>query len=439
MSQQMVSPSAITSKLTALLRLGLVSKNNVARAITVFKNPEKAMKSGANRMLVQDLLVDIVDRIINNKNLYTVIKQTLVKDPANESNQPIEENVQKERTKTLLRSGLVKKKDIMIARRAVSSNKNLTSMSAVGVYREMMIGMLDSMVKKITGNPILFNAFKKTLGTETVEESFTSPNLESISEFFLDIDGVSLRESNKPTNPGLWSQAKTLAKNRLPYCSTDCSEGWATKWYNENGGDWQSIEEGKNFFTFIDNLEELNRETIHNYTYRARDNAKELELWGKTYGSSDKDRLKIKNRKKGMKKALKKLGHNFVEMAQSHNRRREMEKHLSKPLNNWMKDLDNNEKNDNEHLYGLGGKKVKFRTRKKRALVTGMKEWIEGESQKGVSDKARSIAREIHRKYNTQKQVEMPAETSSTSPKKIESQSKARQNRKNRAIKKANT
>ena len=427
MSQQMVSPSAITSKLTALLRLGLVSKNNVARAITVFKNPEKAMKSGANRMLVQDLLVDIVDRIINNKNLYTVIKQTLVKDPANESNQPIEENVQKERTKTLLRSGLVKKKDIMIARRAVSSNKNLTSMSAVGVYREMMIGMLDSMVKKITGNPILFNAFKKTLGTETVEESFTSPNLESISEFFLDIDGVSLRESNKPTNPGLWSQAKTLAKNRLPYCSTDCSEGWATKWYNENGGDWQSIEEGKNFFTFIDNLEELNRETIHNYTYRARDNAKELELWGKTYGSSDKDRLKIKNRKKGMKKALKKLGHNFVEMAQSHNRRREMEKHLSKPLNNWMKDLDNNEKNDNEHLYGLGGKKVKFRTRKKRALVTGMKEWIEGESQKGVSDKARSIAREIHRKYNTQKQVEMPAETSSTSPKKIESQSKARQ------------
>ena len=439
MSQQMVSPSAITSKLTALLRLGLVSKNNVARAITVFKNPEKAMKSGANRMLVQDLLVDIVDRIINNKNLYTVIKQTLVKDPANESNQPIEENVQKERTKTLLRSGLVKKKDIMIARRAVSSNKNLTSMSAVGVYREMMIGMLDSMVKKITGNPILFNAFKKTLGTETVEESFNSPNLESISEFFLDIDGVSLRESNKPTNPGLWSQAKTLAKNRLPYCSTDCSEGWATKWYNENGGEWQSIEEGKNFFTFIDNLEELNRETIHNYTYRARDNAKELELWGKTYGSSDKDRLKIKNRKKGMKKALKKLGHNFVEMAQSHNRRREMEKHLSKPLNNWMKDLDNNEKNDNEHLYGLGGKKVKFRTRKKRALVTGMKEWIEGESQKGVSDKARSIAREIHRKYNTQKQVEMPAETSSTSPKKIESQSKARQNRKNRATRKANT
>lgn len=439
MSQQMVSPSAITSKLTALLRLGLVSKNNVARAITVFKNPEKAMKSGANRMLVQDLLVDIVDRIINNKNLYTVIKQTLVKDPANESNQPIEENVQKERTKTLLRSGLVKKKDIMIARRAVSSNKNLTSMSAVGVYREMMIGMLDSMVKKITGNPILFNAFKKTLGTETVEESFTSPNLESISEFFLDIDGVSLRESNKPTNPGLWSQAKTLAKNRLPYCSTDCSEGWATKWYNENGGEWQSIEEGKNFFTFIDNLEELHRETIHNYTYRARDNAKELELWGKTYGSSDKDRLKIKNRKKGMKTALKKLGHNFVEMAQSHNRRREMEKHLSKPLNNWMKDLDNNEKNDNEHLYGLGGKKVKFRTRKKRALVTGMKEWIEGESQKGVSDKARSIAREIHRKYNTQKQVEMPAETSSTSPKKIESQSKARQNRKNRAIRRANT
>jgi hypothetical protein len=114
-----------------------------------------------------------------------------------------------------------------------------------------------------------------------------------------------------------------------------------------------------------------------------------------------------------------------------------MEKHLSKPLNNWMKDLDNNEKNDNEHLYGLGGKKVKFRTRKKRALVAGMKESLEGESQKGVSDKARSIAREIRRK--TQNQVEMPAETPSTLPKTIESQSRARQNRKNRAIRRANT
>ena len=382
MSHPIGESSGITSKLTALLRLGLVSKNNMARAITVFKNPEKAMTSSANRMLMQEILVDIMDRIVNNKTLYSIIRQNLIK---NQSSPAVTESVEDERAKTLFRSGLVQKKHVMLARRAITNHNNLKSMSAIGVYREMMIGMLDSMVKKITGNPILFNAFKRTLGKETVEESFTCSNFESISELFLDVDYALMRETNKPSNAGLWSQAKTIAKSKSSDCSSDLIEVWATKWYNENGGNWKPIQEGKKFFGFVNDVNQLQ------------------------------------------------------EMAQSHNRRREMEKHLSKPLNNWMKDLDNNEKNDNEHLYGLGGKKVKFRTRKKRALATGMKEWIEGESQKGVSDKARSIAREIHRKYNTQKQVEIPTETPSTLPKKIESQSRARQNRKNRATRRANT
>ena len=382
MSHPIGESSGITSKLTALLRLGLVSKNNMARAITVFKNPEKAMTSSANRMLMQEILVDIMDRIVNNKTLYSIIRQNLIK---NQSSPAVTESVEDERAKTLFRSGLVQKKHVMLARRAITNHNNLKSMSAIGVYREMMIGMLDSMVKKITGNPILFNAFKRTLGKETVEESFTCSNFESISELFLDVDYALMRETNKPSNAGLWSQAKTIAKSKSSDCSSDLIEVWATKWYNENGGNWKPIQEGKKFFGFVNDVNQLQ------------------------------------------------------EMAQSHNRRREMEKHLSKPLNNWMKDLDNNEKNDNEHLYGLGGKKVKFRTRKKRALATGMKEWIEGESQKGVSDKARSIAREIHRKYNTQKQVEMPTETPSTSPKTLESQSRARQNRKNRATRRANT
>ncbi len=173
MSHQTASPSGITSKLTALLRLGLVSKNNMARAITVFKNPEKAMTSSANRMLMQEILVDIMDRILNNKTLYSIVRQNLIKT---QSSPAVTESVEDERAKTLFRSGLVQKKHVMLARRAITNHNNLKSMSAVGVYREMMIGMLDSMVKKITGNPVLFNAFKRTLGTETVEESFTCSN-----------------------------------------------------------------------------------------------------------------------------------------------------------------------------------------------------------------------------------------------------------------------
>lgn len=252
------STTAITSKLTALLRLGLVSRNNVNRAINVFKNPERAMKSSANRTLMQEILMDIVDRIINNKSLYNMIRQNISKDNHNSPVADVYEGVSDERIKTLFRSGLVKKKDVMLARRAVSNKNNLKSMAAVGVYREMMISLLDSMVKKITGNPVLFNAFKRTLGKEEVEESFVSPNVASIIEFSLDVDGTSLLESNKPTDYSLWVRAKTISKNKFPDSFVECTTACAIKWYNENGGEWKPIADGKNFFEFISNVDKVN-------------------------------------------------------------------------------------------------------------------------------------------------------------------------------------
>ena len=266
--------SGITSKLNTLLRLGLVSKNNIRRAAVLFQDPDKAMKNPAYRMLMQEILVDVVDRVLNNRNLYTALRTSLSK----ESNLTTE-GVEGERTKTLLRSGLVKKKDVIVARRALQSPETAIKMGASKVYRDLMIDMMDSMVKKITGSPVLFNAFRKTLGGETVEESFETPNTESMDEFGLVEAAQELMEKNKPTNPELWSQAKSKARAKFDVYPSAYANGWAVKWYNEQGGNWKSVSEGKTFFALQRELNEymttMNRKSPKENA-AARDKARKL-------------------------------------------------------------------------------------------------------------------------------------------------------------------
>jgi hypothetical protein len=242
---------AIASKLNTLLRMGLVSKNNVRRAMTLFADPDKAMKNPAYRLLMQEILMDVVDRVLNNKTLYTAIRSSLAKEPAT-----VIEGVEKEREKTLLRSGLVKKKDVLAARRALESPAKAKSMGSSKIYRDMMITMMDSMVKKITGSPVLFNAFKATLGKETVEESFEVPTQEGMDLFWFCEDAQALMEKNKPTKPELWSRAKAKARAKFDVYPSAYANGWAVKWYNEQGGGWKSVSEGKTFFGFMEELDE---------------------------------------------------------------------------------------------------------------------------------------------------------------------------------------
>jgi len=245
--------SAITSKLNTLLRMGLVSKNNVRRAQMLFLDPERAMKNPAYRLLMQEILVDVIDRVVNNKTLYSALRSTLAKD---QNSSPVTEGVEEDRTKSLLRSGLVKKKDILAARRALKSKSTAKSMSAVKVYREMMIDMMDMMAKKITGSPVLFNAFKQTLGKEEMEESFEVPNAESIVELLLHEDATELLEKNVPTKPDLWARAKSKARSKFDVYPSAYANGWAVKWYNEQGGGWKSTNECKTFFEFSKGLDE---------------------------------------------------------------------------------------------------------------------------------------------------------------------------------------
>ena len=242
--------SNMVNKLSSLLRLGLVSKNNVRRATMLLQQPDKAMSNPAYRTLMQDILVDIMDRILNSKALYAAVRQNLVREP-------VTEDVGEERTKTLLRSGLVPKKDIMVARRALSSKSKAKSMATVKAYRELMIDLLDSMVGKITGNPTLYNAFKQTMGkqkVEDMEESFEQPNEDTIAELLLHETAAELLEANKPTKPDLWAQAKSKARAKFKVYPSAYANGWAVKWYNEQGGGWKSVSEGKTFFRLQEEL-----------------------------------------------------------------------------------------------------------------------------------------------------------------------------------------
>lgn len=52
-----------------------------------------------------------------------------------------------------------------------------------------------------------------------------------------------LQEKNAPTNPALWSRAKSLARSKFDVYPSAYANGWASKWYKSKGGGWKSVSE----------------------------------------------------------------------------------------------------------------------------------------------------------------------------------------------------
>ena len=52
-----------------------------------------------------------------------------------------------------------------------------------------------------------------------------------------------LEEKNVPTNPALWSKAKTLARSKFDVYPSAYANGWAAKWYKSKGGGWKTLKE----------------------------------------------------------------------------------------------------------------------------------------------------------------------------------------------------
>ena len=49
-----------------------------------------------------------------------------------------------------------------------------------------------------------------------------------------------LLEKNVPTNPDLWSRAKSLARSKFDVYPSAYANGWAAKWYKSKGGEWKT-------------------------------------------------------------------------------------------------------------------------------------------------------------------------------------------------------
>ena len=47
------------------------------------------------------------------------------------------------------------------------------------------------------------------------------------------------KSKRTPTNPKLWSRAKSEAKKRFDVYPSAYANGWAAKWYKEKGGGWR--------------------------------------------------------------------------------------------------------------------------------------------------------------------------------------------------------
>lgn len=49
-----------------------------------------------------------------------------------------------------------------------------------------------------------------------------------------------LLEKNVPTNPALWSRAKSMARSKFDVYPSAYANGWAAKWYKSKGGGWKT-------------------------------------------------------------------------------------------------------------------------------------------------------------------------------------------------------
>ena len=69
-----------------------------------------------------------------------------------------------------------------------------------------------------------------------------SPNSEycsEICEMQNKVEKSEYKGENQPTNPSLWSQAKSKARSKFKVYPSAYANGWAAKWYKSKGGGWK--------------------------------------------------------------------------------------------------------------------------------------------------------------------------------------------------------
>ena len=125
-----------------------------------------------------------------------------------------------------------------------------------------------------------------------------------------------LDEKNVPTNPGLWSRAKSLARSKFDVYPSAYANGWAAKWYKSKGGSWRSVSEE------VEQIDELSKSTLASYATKAADQARVKKdaaagylRMNKGRGSSGEIKKTAEGDKRieGVKSAIKRLAKEEIE------------------------------------------------------------------------------------------------------------------------------
>jgi hypothetical protein len=178
--QQAVAEAAITPKrkFDRLLRLGLVSSQNLAKARRIFKNPEKFGETSnfELRQLVMDILQDLIDNVVDDPRVYNMILSAYIK---NNDKEDMEESVDEYAKFTqLAKAGLVNRSVLSKTLRVV---KNPTKVNPLE-YKTIVMTLLMDLLDRVTGDPTVYNALRRSVAQEEVANTASAPGLAMVSD-----------------------------------------------------------------------------------------------------------------------------------------------------------------------------------------------------------------------------------------------------------------
>jgi len=106
-----------------------------------------------------------------------------------------------------------------------------------------------------------------------------------------------IMEKNVPTNPSLWSRAKSQARAKFDVYPSAYANGWAAKWYKSKGGGWktsakESYDETRELLTFSDF-----RQISNNSFSNENETVNEVAAWQRKEGKNKTGGLNEKGRK----------------------------------------------------------------------------------------------------------------------------------------------
>ena len=106
-----------------------------------------------------------------------------------------------------------------------------------------------------------------------------------------------IMEENVPTNPSLWSKAKSQAKAKFDVYPSAYANGWAAKWYKSKGGGWKKSAkesyDGTRELLSFSNFRKISNDSFSN----AEETVNEVAAWQRKAGKNKEGGLNEKGRK----------------------------------------------------------------------------------------------------------------------------------------------